>query len=321
MIEKICPFCQEIIGEDFIKDHIGIEHLGLGTGSFKENKTLDCNKCEEKFHHESELKIHENIAHPTFKFTCGKCGKQFITEHAYNLHLKLVHGNQKVFHKCDHCSNQYKDKSVLVRHQKATHQGLRFKCDECPKCFSRQENLYKHTASFHKKNVREKKKEYQQFRTIFSTSSVLSLNKEILRYECELCEKSFSTKQKLTRHDAFIHKGIKHKCLQCDFQCARKKSLSVHIETVHEMKCQQCRKTFSTSSELSRHMEIHRYECELCEKSFVTKQKLTQHDASVHKGIKHKCSECGYQFSRKYVLMNHFITVHQQRKKTYKCQV
>ena len=30
MIEKICPFREEVFSEDLIKDHIGIEHLGLG---------------------------------------------------------------------------------------------------------------------------------------------------------------------------------------------------------------------------------------------------------------------------------------------------
>ena len=35
MIEKICPFCEEVFSEDLIKDHIGIEHLGLDTGAFQ----------------------------------------------------------------------------------------------------------------------------------------------------------------------------------------------------------------------------------------------------------------------------------------------
>ena len=34
-IEKICPFCEKIFDEDLIKDHIGIEHLGLETGAFQ----------------------------------------------------------------------------------------------------------------------------------------------------------------------------------------------------------------------------------------------------------------------------------------------
>ena len=54
MIEKICPFCEEVFGEDLIKDHIGIEHLGLETGAFQstevpESNTFDCKDCDEKF--------------------------------------------------------------------------------------------------------------------------------------------------------------------------------------------------------------------------------------------------------------------------------
>ena len=36
MIEKICPFCEKVFDEELIKDHIGIEHLGLETGALEQ---------------------------------------------------------------------------------------------------------------------------------------------------------------------------------------------------------------------------------------------------------------------------------------------
>ena len=105
MIEKICPFCEEVFNEELIKDHIGIEHLGLETGAFQSTKvsksnneteeaTFDCKDCTEKFSSESDLKIHQNIVHPNFKFNCGKCDKRFISEHSFKLHQKVVHSSQ-----------------------------------------------------------------------------------------------------------------------------------------------------------------------------------------------------------------------------------
>ena len=84
MIEKICPFCEKIFDIELIKDHIGIKHLGLETGAFQpadvsENNAFECKDCEEKLTNESDLKIHQNIAHPSFKFACEKCDKRFLS--------------------------------------------------------------------------------------------------------------------------------------------------------------------------------------------------------------------------------------------------
>ena len=54
MIEKIFPFCEEVFEEELIKDHIGINHLGLESGAFHSSNnestepSLDCKKCDEK---------------------------------------------------------------------------------------------------------------------------------------------------------------------------------------------------------------------------------------------------------------------------------
>ena len=96
MIAKICPFCQEICDQDLITDHIGIEHFGMETRAFQSTNqsqinSFNCKDCDKKFTSESDLKIHENIVHPTFKFACEKCYKQFLSEQSVNLHLKVMH--------------------------------------------------------------------------------------------------------------------------------------------------------------------------------------------------------------------------------------
>ena len=102
MIEKICPFCKEIFDGEFMKDHIGIKHLGLEAGAFQSMKdelvtlkTFDCKKCEENFESESDLKIHGNFAHPVFKFGCEVCKKSFISERSLTVHKKVLH--EKLF--------------------------------------------------------------------------------------------------------------------------------------------------------------------------------------------------------------------------------
>ena len=96
MAQKICPFCEKIFDQELVKDHIGLEHLGLQveaeSKTIKEEvKSFECEKCDNIFKEESDLKIHQNIAHPNFKFTCEICQKRFLTNHSFSLHMKILH--------------------------------------------------------------------------------------------------------------------------------------------------------------------------------------------------------------------------------------
>ena len=44
--EKICPFCEGIFGISEIKDHIGIEHLGIESEYFTEKEEALQFQCE-----------------------------------------------------------------------------------------------------------------------------------------------------------------------------------------------------------------------------------------------------------------------------------
>ena len=60
-----------------------------------------------------------------------------------------------------------------------------------------------------------------------------------------------SFRQSFLQHDKVIHEGKKpHKCLICDYSCARKDQLKAHINAVHERmkphKCSICDYSFTT---------------------------------------------------------------------------
>ena len=155
MIQKVCPFCEEKFDQDLVKDHIGIEHFVELKAIKEEDKPFTCEKCDNFFKEESDLKIHRNIAHPIVKFTCEICQKQFSNKHSYNLHMKYLHAhinfkpNSYQF-KCDQCEKQYKEKHHLKRHKEAFHLRKRFKCEECSKDFWEKEALKQHVSSAHR---------------------------------------------------------------------------------------------------------------------------------------------------------------------------
>ena len=71
-----------------------------------------------------------------------------------------------------------------------------------------------------------------------------------------------------------------YKCSSCNASFQARKSLCIHIDSVHEGK--------------------KPYNCTICEYECSEKSRLTLHSASVHEGKKpFKCSICNYKCSQK----------------------
>ena len=63
------------------------------------------------------------------------------------------------------------------------------------------------------------------------------------KYECDQCNKTYSTKKGLSYHKQSVHQGVKYACGQCDYQGTTQSILTVHIQSKHEgikYACDQC---------------------------------------------------------------------------------
>ncbi|XP_078504813.1 uncharacterized protein LOC144763251 isoform X2 [Lissotriton helveticus] len=106
-------------------------------------------------------------------------------------------------------------------------------------------------------------------------------------YACIECNKNFSQKGELNRHNR-THTGVRpYACTECEKRFFQKGDLTTHIRT---------------------HTGEKPYTCTECHKSFNRKGNLNEHRILIHCGVRpYKCTECGKSFNRKGRLLKHRI--------------
>ena len=152
-----------------------------------------------------------------------------------------------------------------------------------------------------------------------------------LVFTCTECENSYISEQNLMRHVETNHIGkAEHICNICEKPFSRKDVLKKHQKIVHQIDkrnvtlpgindgenlfdCHICEKTFKEKSVLNRHLEtVHndncaRYHCNECDKQFKRKDHLQKHNTTHNKII---CEICLKQFKTKDGLKAHRIGNH-----------
>ncbi|XP_053337970.1 zinc finger protein 64 [Clarias gariepinus] len=131
-------------------------------------------------------------------------------------------------------------------------------------------------------------------------------------FECELCHKRFSRRDKLNLHSR-SHTGEKpHKCKHCPYAAADSSSLKKHLRVHYDerpFKCQICPYASRNSSQLTVHLRSHTgdapFQCGECGAKFKINSDLKRH-TRVHSGEKpYACELCDYRCAMKANLKSH----------------
>ncbi|XP_074646027.1 uncharacterized protein LOC141902278 isoform X1 [Tubulanus polymorphus] len=133
-------------------------------------------------------------------------------------------------------------------------------------------------------------------------------------YECDLCDESFTVKNRLIAHYIDHTDKQPSTCDICQKLFSSEENLSIHVKQRHgdtdrPYVCDLCHKTFSEKSYLAKHLKVHSndrpFKCSICLKAFRRNTHLTRH-MKTHSGVKpFSCAVCHKSFTTKYYLEQH----------------
>lgn len=245
-----------------------------------------CTDCNDKLpSFEALEEHHETVHNQKAKFMCVQCCKVYDKYYGFLTHVKR-HKNKSKF-SCEDCGKSFVHKKVLESH-KAIHSEERpHVCQTCGKAFRQQSALYIHSRCHLPDTMKN-------------------------RYQCDQCDKRFSTKPNLVTHKR-IHSGVRNfTCDQCGKSFIQKGNLEAHFLTHSADKpynCSQCPKAFKTPLQLKKHETVHTgakpHQCAVCGRTFREKGTLREHHR-IHTGaMPFTCEFCGKCFRFKGILTTH----------------
>nr|XP_033787901.1 zinc finger protein 660-like isoform X2 [Geotrypetes seraphini] len=147
-----------------------------------------------------------------------------------------------------------------------------------------------------------------------------ALVKQSITYECSVCEKHFTQKKHLNRHQITHTKKKPFKCSECgkgfnvNYSLLRHQKIHAAEKARHRDRkytCDECGLVFDKEKALKQHQGIHKrgklfkYQCTECQADFITNSKLQEHQRT-HTGERpYCCTECEKSFIRKSHLKVH----------------
>ena len=283
-------------------------------------KTIRCpyEDCPKTFNRQARLTEHIRSHTNTRPFSCphNRCEKHFLRDSHLKHHIKSAHSSVRDY-PCtwDGCSKSFATGTRLRRHE-AAHQGReKWRCrgyQGCTETFRKHDTLRRHIITVH-----EQKKPFSCTDMGDSTGQV--------------CTGTFDTAEKLRAHQRAKHDNSRFACTECLQRQAEMQDntfsdlINVNVDP---LEVQGCQAYFATYADFQLHIAlVHPPCCTYCPVNFTTSRELTRHLELVHviadpgspesdtkSAFPCTHARCDRSFSKKGNLNVHIKTVHERRR-------
>uniref|UniRef100_A0A8C8JUK2 C2H2-type domain-containing protein n=1 Tax=Oncorhynchus tshawytscha TaxID=74940 RepID=A0A8C8JUK2_ONCTS len=266
-------------------------NLKRGLNSDMESQVLACSLCS--FSHSDMAKLHQHIRirHRGEDRKLRRPKESGTEKHLPSSRTKLLHQHIRTRHQGDEQKCQHSEESGTENLPSSTTiipyrpNNMTLSCPHCG-------NVYQNLNSL-KKHIRI----------------------HTFPFCCNQCERRFSTRLGLKRHQRAHTEERPFKCSHCDrrFMCAY--SLKMHVRThtgERPYTCTICGKT--SVQHLARHMRMHagekNYLCSICGKAFLSSGELRLHTRSHTGECPYTCEHCRRGFKAACHLQIHIRRFH-----------
>jgi len=213
------------------------------------------------------------------KFECPQCGQPFLTKREMDAHERQAHRGELV--SCPKCMAKFTTRRTLLVHQSSVHSPVRVKCmvEGCDIMFSRFDNMRAHVRAYHPSATFKGAELPGGTKAIVASDPVDKADRYVLRHQCNICKKTYSTQSYLYMHIHNVHEGAEYKCPNCPKIFNSRGYLHRHFTAHHAATADLGGD--AASSHIADMPDVV-FKCEACNRNFARQASLAIHRYSMH---------------------------------------
>jgi hypothetical protein len=277
---------------------------------FVTNSANECLVCGQKFTTPFSLRYHEEKMH-NFNckmFICHYCGKEYKRKRSLREHFAIHHSEQ--IYKCDVCAKKFGQQFLMDEHKFKHHRtengqrDMKNVCLICEKSCTTSGGLLLHQRWKHNLNCEKFVCNICEFHTKYRreltehfliTHSIVRNRPSDLKFECNICAKTYSRGKSLRYHQEKMHNPNceKYICYFCEYETKYKTRMRSHMKIKHLAvgEAYSGKGIFQIGGGAARPYKVnkHREEstnanggCIVCDKVYPSKQLLYRHQQTIH---------------------------------------